>query len=110
MDEQQIITTYEEILGLTGQMLEAARASDWDRLTATERLCRILVDRLVAEGGRLQLSAPLRQRKVAIIRKLLDDDAEIRRVTDPRMAELERMLGSVRNRRRLVSAYGPPEN
>lgn len=107
MNEQQVIATYERIRDFTSQMLEAARHSDWDRLTSVERECRTLVDTLVSSEGGLRLSTPLQRRKVEIIRQVLADDAEIRKLTEPWMTQLEQLLGNVRNQRKLARAYDP---
>lgn len=107
MNAQQVIETYERILGFTHAMLSAARANDWDRVTELERGCRGEVERLIALGdARPQLSEPLRDRKLQIVRRVLADDAEIRRIAAPRMAELEQLIGHVGNERRLLRSYG----
>jgi flagellar protein FliT len=111
MDEQQLISAYERILAVTGLMLEAARQGDWDRLTELERRCRAEVDGLIALGdGQPQLPEPMRQRKTQIIRSVLADDAEIRRITQPGMAQLEHVIGNLGNQRKLANSYGaqPP--
>ena len=111
MDQHQLISTYERILEVTGLMLAAARQSDWDRLTVLERSCRVEVERLIALGdGQLQLPEPLRKRKTQIIRSVLADDAEIRRITQPGMAQLEQLIGHLGNQRKLAKSYGtqPP--
>lgn len=108
MTSEEMIAAYESILQVTTQMLEAARAADWDRLVASEKQCRALVERLAAAR---QLSTPalephLRSRKVQIIRRVLADDAEIRNLTEPWMHRLQHMLASVGRERRLQAAYG----
>ena len=110
MDDQQLISTYERILAVTALMLEAARQGDWDRLTELERQCRAEVEGLVTLGdGQPQLPESLRQRKTQIIRRVLADDAEIRRIIQPGMAQLEKMFGIVGNQRKLATSYGAPQ-
>jgi flagellar protein FliT len=107
MNEQQLILTYERILAATGLMLDAARQGDWDRLTGLERGCRAEVDGLIALGdGQPQLPEPLRKRKTQIIRSVLADDAEIRRITEPAMSQLEQLIGNLGNQRKLAKSYG----
>ena len=111
MDEQQLISAYERILAITGLMLAAARQGDWERLTELERRCRAEVEGLIALGdGQPKLPEPLRQRKTQIIRSVLADDAEIRRITQPGMAQIEQMIGNIGNQRKLTKSYGaqPP--
>lgn len=105
MNSPQIITTYETILAITGQMLEAARNGDWERLVALEKDCRKLVEELIAENYGLPLSSQFQRRKAEIIRKVLADDAEIRNITEPWMAQLQNLLGSAGRERKLSEAY-----
>jgi len=107
MDEQQLISTYERILAVTGLMLGAARQGDWDLLTDLERRCRAEIDGLIALGdGQPQLAEPLKKRKNQIILSVLADDAEILRITEPGMAQLEQMIGNLGNQRKLLKSYG----
>jgi len=105
MNGPQIITAYEAILAITGQMLEAARIGDWDRLVALEKDCKKRVEELIAENYGLPLSSQFQQRKAEIIRKVLADDAEIRSITEPWMAQLQDFLGSAGRERKLSQAY-----
>ena len=107
MNALELIAAYERILAITGGMLEAARANDWERVEALERDCRSEVGQLVALGDAgPKLDEPLRLRKAQIIRDVLADDAEIRRMSEPWRAHLEQMIGQVRNERRLSQSYG----
>lgn len=101
-----ILNTYESISATTGHMLEAARNGDWDRLAALERDCRALVEALRSGETTVRLGGDARQRKIEIIRKVLADDAEIRNLTEPWMAELEAFLGSAGRERMIRRAYG----
>jgi flagellar protein FliT len=107
MDSSQIISTYEAILAITNQMLEAAQNSDWDKLVAREQECRRLTEELIANGTGEALSGELQQRKVRIIRQVLADDAEIRNITEPWMAQLQNILGSAGRTHKLHRAYDP---
>ncbi len=108
MTHEQVIATYEHILAVTGQMLEAARVEDWEGLAHREQECRQLVQTLLEARAEAQgaLEPQLRQRRVEIIRKLLADDAEIRNLTEPRMRRLQHLLSSASSERRLHTAYG----
>lgn len=105
MDNAQVIATYETILAITGQMLQAARNSDWDYLLALEEDCRVNVEKLMAANP-APLSGEYQQRKVEIIHKVLADDAEIRNVTQPWMAHLQHVIGNIGRERKLNHAYG----
>ena len=99
------LSYYESVASASGDMLEAARRQDWDALAQAERLCAAATAVLKASGAEARLDEDKRRRKTEIIRRVLADDAEIRRLLDPRMRELERLLGSARTRRRVDDAY-----
>jgi flagellar protein FliT len=103
---EDILQTYEAVSVTSAQMVDAAKNSDWDRLIALEQDCRDLVARLKRiDDGSPRPDAPYTQRKVALIRKVLADDAEIRRYTEPWMERLQALLGSARHEQRLQRAY-----
>lgn len=102
----QVISTYEAILDLTGEMLNAARNADWDRLIELESACRSLIEVLMLTDKQPLLD-DFRERKAQIIRQVLADDAEIRNLTQPWMAQLGHILGSAGNDRKLSQTYDP---
>lgn len=106
MQSPGIISIYESILSVTGEMLEAARCNDWDRLVERERACRILVEQLKQLAENVQLDDVARQRKSEIIRKVLADDKEIRNITEPQLARLSELLDGSRCEREMRDAYG----
>ena len=106
MNEQDhILDIYGSISDKTGEMLDAAQRSDWDRLTALEKDCRALIECLKHTDAGPAAGARFVQRKIAFIRKALADDAEIRKFTEPWMTQLEAYLGRAREERRLQRAY-----
>ena len=107
MSNAEMIATYENILAVTAQMLEAARAADWDLLVKREQQCRQLVEILMNTRceNEIVLEPQVHKRKVEIIRKVLADDAEIRNLTEPWMQRLQHLLTSVGQERKLHAAY-----
>jgi flagellar protein FliT len=106
-DSEALLSTYDALSVTTGRMLAAARSGDWDRLISLERDCTSLVARLAALEAEASLPMSLREHKIALIRKLLADDAAIRDITEPYMKRLENMLGANRREQRLLGTYGP---
>jgi flagellar protein FliT len=99
------LTLYESVAEITGEMAQAARSSDWDRLVELEASCA----RHMATIMRVpvpELSREERQRKVGILRQILQHDREIRDLTVPWMHQLTSLIGNVRNERKLAGAYG----
>jgi flagellar protein FliT len=98
---------YEEMLALSAGMVDAARSSDWDRLVRLERSVAALRDTLAQEGEDLTgASTADLERKADLIRKILEDDAEVRRHTEPWMEHLRQFLGGAAKKRQVERAYG----
>ncbi|MGN6388871.1 MAG: flagellar protein FliT [Burkholderiaceae bacterium] len=105
METSDILADYEAVASITGQMLLAARDADWDRLTALESACAARVAILKEQEPQPALTGALRERKVRILRQILDDDREIRNLTEPWMARLMNLMQSAGTERRLSRAY-----
>ena len=101
--EQQTIALYESIAALTSQMLQAARAQDWDKLGQLEQRSSECVAQLKALGP-VTLSGEARQRKVVSVKQILADDREIRNLASPWMLKLNAMMHGGQSDK--SSAYG----
>ncbi len=106
MGGEDVLRIYGSVSVKTGQMLEAARGGDWDRLVELEKDCRALIDTLKhADEAPCPPDPDYVQRKAELIRKVLADDIEIRKHTEPWMEKLQALLGSARQLRQLERAY-----
>jgi flagellar protein FliT len=80
------------------QMVDAARANDWDRLSRLERQVASLRDRLGVEDAlhlpnrHRRLSDDERQQRVKLINRILDDDREVRVHTQPWLENVRQLL------------------
>lgn len=101
----QVITTYEAILAITDQMLQAAKNSDWDKLVALEQECKHLTTWLMEQHTYEQLSEEEKKKKVSLIHGILERDAEIRNITEPWMTQLQDKLTSYGQKRKLGQTY-----
>lgn len=106
MNSQEVLSLYETVATITDQMLAAARTGNWEQLIELESRCASHVETLKLEEPRAALPEEERQRKVKLIRKILEDDREIRNITEPWMAQLSTMINSVGTERKLARAYG----
>ncbi|HYC42133.1 MAG TPA: flagellar protein FliT [Noviherbaspirillum sp.] len=107
MDNQEILSLYEAVADITDKMLAAARLGDWEQLAELESRCSNQVEIIKRnEEPRPVLSPVARERKVRIIKKILDDDRQIRDITEPWMAQLSAMINSTGTERKLSQAYG----
>lgn len=100
------IELYEQMSALSAQMVAAAQANDWERLVALERSVSALRDILMSDDDSSMLSAGDLELKRALIQRILDDDAEIRRHTEPWMEQVRQFLGGAAKRKQLERAYG----
>jgi flagellar protein FliT len=105
MTSNEMLTTYESLSELTGTMLNAARDGEWDHLAALEQRCRSYVGSLM-QAVPVPLNENEQRAKVAIIRTILQNDAKIRALTEPRLHELQQRLSMTRAGQRSVEAYG----
>ena len=100
-----VVENYEFLSSLTGQMRDAAVKNQWDNLVELEKQCSQRVAFMKPLDATTPLDENSRLRKVALIRKILADDAEIRNRTEPWMAQLQRIMKSVSQERRLLDTY-----
>ncbi|RTL57836.1 MAG: flagellar protein FliT [Rhodocyclaceae bacterium] len=91
---------------LSARMVEAARAQDWDQLVSLEKSVSRLRNSLGADDDNSRLSPGEIERKYVLIQRILEDDAEVRRHTEPWMEHVRQFLGNNNQRRRVERAYG----
>ena len=100
-----VIENYEFLSSITGQMRAAATQGEWDHLVELEKQCSQRVEVMKAQDTATSIDESTRLRKVALIRKILADDAEIRNHTEKWMAPLQHIVRSTGQERRLREAY-----
>ena len=101
-----MLELYEAIAAASGRMMEAARDGDWDGLLAAETDCAKLVGLARAQPANVPLAEPEQRRKHELIRGMLTDDAEIRSRLQTWMAQLDQLLHTADQRRRVERSYG----
>jgi flagellar protein FliT len=104
---------YENMAVISEQMLVAARNANWELLSVLENRSSQYLAQLNQSSVEGAIEAQidntndaLRERKVAIIKKILADDRDIRNLTEPRLTELSDLIKNTHNERKLVRAYG----
>ncbi len=100
------VELYEEMSRISSLMVDAARQGDWDRLIELETGVARLRDVLMAAPEEGNVSAADLARKRELIERILDDDAEIRRHTEPWMEHVRHLLGDNKRLLELQRAYG----
>lgn len=93
MTSLEALAAFETISNLTGEMSEAARAGEWDRLASLEGRCASVVAAL-EEAPPVKFPPHMQRRKIELIQKIMVDDAEIRSYTEPWMKKFQTFLGN----------------
>jgi flagellar protein FliT len=103
------LSLYEQMSGLSAEMAVAARENDWDRVSALEGEITRLRNTLLAADPLDRAPAPMsdieRRKKADLIKRILADDREVRRHTEPWMESVRTMLGGASRGRAMRAAY-----
>ena len=101
--DPQLLSYYEAIERASADMLNAARAGNWDEVVKLEGACVLLISRLknaALEQGRADAEAPLAAEaarlKSRIMQRILVNDAEVRHLAEPWLLDLDETLAGRR--------------
>lgn len=92
MAAKSALDYYKNISATTSQMLAAAQEQDWDLLVTLEKDCADYRDTLIKLESIRPVGEAFSKVKAAYIKKILDDDRQIRELVSPWMKKLEGML------------------
>ncbi len=90
----RLIDRYELIAQASHEMLAAARHGDWESVARLEDACAALIADLQRAAVSDRLERPEQRRRVALLRAILADDAEIRARAEPWLQQLEHLIRS----------------
>jgi flagellar protein FliT len=96
--DPQLLSYYEAIERASADMLAAARAGNWDQVVKLEGACVLLITQLKhaadqASAGADALAAQqAASTKSRIMQRILVNDAEIRQLAEPWLADLDNSL------------------
>jgi len=94
---------------VTREMLNSAREGDWDALLEFELKRNALLEDRMAKGEILTDGDAAEEKQMAaLIRDILEADAEIKTLTRAWMGELQDILGSIGTEKKLNKAYETP--
>ena len=96
--------TDQRLSGITGQMRNAAIGGEWDRLISLEKECKRKVEEIKPHDG-IPSDPEERAQKMALLKKILADDADIRSRTENWLEQFQRIMQSARSEQRLQQAY-----
>lgn len=106
MNPQQIISSYDTLLNLADQMRIAADQGEWDHLIKLEQDFSYQIANIKMTAGDTNLDTSARQQVMQQITKILEEDAQIRTLTEEWMTQLRNAMQSNRQEQRLNQTYG----
>ncbi len=83
---------YQAIEKASQEMLDAARAGNWDHVLKLEGACALLISQLKHAACKQGLGAEEAQLKSRIMQRILVNDAEIRQLAEPWLEDLDNLL------------------
>lgn len=89
MTRSTLLRHYGVLESASAEMLEAARKGDWDSVCRLEAACVVVIAQLRALAEEQPLSAAEQAERMRILRAILSNDAEIRRISQPLPALIE---------------------
>lgn len=80
---ERLIGVYVSIERASRDMLAAAQDSDWERVSAIQEHCSVLIDQVRRLNGRVSLNRREQREKLRIVRQIVQNEAQIRRLAYP---------------------------
>jgi flagellar protein FliT len=88
----ELLNYYEAIEKASADMLAAARLGDWDQVVKLEGACVLLISQLKNAARSATLDTETTKAKSRIMQRILVNDAEIRHLAEPWLAEIDDMM------------------
>ena len=87
-----MIDFYRAIEESSAKMLQAAQAKDWDGVARYEGTCAVLIEQLRYQARQQELAPEHRKEKARIMQRILRNDAQIRTLAEPWLAQFEHLF------------------
>ncbi len=96
--DPQLLSYYEAIERASADMLNAARAGNWDEVVRLEGACVLLISQLknAAQEPAVTGNSEAAKVKSRIMQRILVNDAEIRQLAEPWLQDLDETLSGRR--------------
>lgn len=94
--DTQLLSYYEAIERASADMLNAAKAGDWDQVVKLEGACVLLISQLKHAARQSPLDPDAAKAKSRIMQRILINDAEIRHLAEPWLQELDDLMAGKR--------------
>ncbi len=90
--QAELMTYYEAIERASADMLSAARSGDWNQVVKLEGACVLLISQLKNAARSADLDAETARAKSRIMQRILVNDAEIRHLAEPWLADIDQLM------------------
>lgn len=87
-----MIDFYRAIEESSAKMLQAAQNKDWEGVARYEGTCAVLIEQLRLKAQDEPLAPEQRKEKARIMQRILRNDAQIRNLAEPWLAQFEHMF------------------
>lgn len=101
-----IVQRYDDLRGLSAQMLAGAREGRWDDLPDLEQKRAEVVKALTQDAQQGAVPALISARVAGLIEDIRNMDTETRSLVEAWKIELHDLLGSMKTERKLSDTYG----
>ncbi len=91
-DTGRLIGFYLSIEHASRDMLAAASEDDWDRVAGIQRHCDVLIEQVRRLAARVVLSAAEQRTKMRIMRQIVRNEAQVRRLAHPWTVRHEQLV------------------
>ena len=88
----ELMQYYDAIERASTEMLAAARTGDWDAVVKLEGACALLISQLKNAARNAELDRENARAKSRIMQRILVNDAEIRHLAEPWLAEIDQLF------------------
>ncbi|NIY49303.1 flagella biosynthesis regulatory protein FliT [Cedecea colo] len=102
----QLYTLYQQLLEKSKKMLHLAREGLWEELIASEMDYVNAVHKLTQFMQDIQPSAQTQEQLRPVLRAILNNESEVKRLLQARMAELAKLVGQSSIQKSVLTAYG----
>jgi len=102
----QLYTLYQQLLEKSKTMLQLAREGLWDELIASEMDYVNAVHKLTQCMQETQPSAQTQEQLRPVLRAILNNESEVKRLLQSRMAELAKLVGQSSIQKSVLTTYG----
>ena len=102
----QLYIRYQQLLEQSQVMLNNARKGMWDELIASEMDYVNAVHELTQLMSDIKLSILMQEQLSPILRAILDNESEIKRLLQIRMDELAKLVGQSSIQQSVLTTYG----